>query len=331
MPDSVRTATVPARDRFDFWRQVVSDTFVPLEAWRTGKGAFRGELRGASLGALRFYQVSSDSHAVRRTPRLISASPGEYFKVGLQRRGRSVLAQDGREAALSPGDFAVYDTTRPYTFAFDEPHEVLILIFPRPLLGLPAEQVARLTATPLSGRHGVGALISTFLLRAAEVLDEVDVRDNARLAGTVLDLLCTALAGRLDTRPAAGDGVRHALLTQAVSFIEQHLGEADLDPAQIAAALHISVRYLHKLFHAEGTSVAAWIRRRRLEACGHDLRDPAQADRPVSAIAARRGLPDAAHFSRLFRATFGRSPRDYRRETIVGLPGIDLAGPGSRR
>jgi AraC-like DNA-binding protein len=330
MPDSVRTATVPERDRFDYWRHVVSETFVPLDAWRDGDGAFRGEMRGASLGALRFYQVVSDGHSVRRTPRLISASPGEYYKLGLQRRGSSVLAQDGREAALGPGDFAVYDTSRPYTFAFDEPHEMLILIFPRPLLGLPAEQVARLTATRLSGRHGVGALISTFLLRAAEVLDEVDVRDNARLAGTVLDLLCTALAGRLDTRldqPGGDDSVRRALLTRAVAFIEQHLGDADLDPARIAAALHISVRYLHKLFHSEGTSVAAWVRRRRLEACGHDLRDPAQAARPVSAIAAHRGLPDAAHFSRLFRATFGMSPRDYRRDTSARLPDLGEA-PG---
>jgi AraC-like DNA-binding protein len=331
MSDSVRTATVPERDRFDFWCRLVSETFVPLEAWRSGDGAFRGEMRGTSLGALRFYQIVSDGHAVRRTPRLISASPGEYVKLGLQRRGRSVLAQDGREAVLSPGDFAVYDTARPYTFAFDAPHEMLILIFPRPLLGLPAQQLSRLTATALSGRHGVGALISTFLLRAAEVLDEVDARDSARLAGTVLDLLSTGLAGRLEIRPArpsGDDGVRRALLTRAVAFIEQHLGDPDLDPAGIATALHISVRYLHKLFHAEGTSVAAWVRRRRLEACGRDLRDPALANRPVSAVAARRGLPDAAHFSRLFRATFGVSPRDYRRGAVaIRLPGPELPGP----
>jgi AraC-like DNA-binding protein len=146
----------------------------------------------------------------------------------------------------------------------------------------------------------------------------------------VLDLLCTALAARLDARldqPGGDDSVRRALLTRAVAFIEQHLGDADLDPARIAAALHISVRYLHKLFHSEGTSVAAWVRRRRLEACGHDLRDPAQAARPVSSIAAHRGLPDAAHFSRLFRATFGMSPRDYRRDTSARLPDLGEA-PG---
>jgi AraC-like DNA-binding protein len=38
------------------------------------------------------------------------------------------------------------------------------------------------------------------------------------------------------------------------------------------------------------------------------------ADKPISAIAARWGFPDPAHFSRLFKATYGRSPRQFRRE-----------------
>jgi AraC-like DNA-binding protein len=313
MSESIRTAAVPERERFDFWRQVVCDTFVPLEAWRDGEGAFRGELRGAALGAVRMYLVDADSHVVRRTPRLISGSSGDFFKLGLQVDGSSVLVQDGREAALGAGDFAVYDTTRPYTFAFDDPCRLLVLIFPRTLLGLSAQQVGRLTATPLSGRRGVGALIHSFLLRAADVLDEVDVRDNARLATTVLDLLGTGLAGALETRPAEADSVQRALLARAMAYIEQHLGDPELAPAEVAAATHVSVRYLHKLFHAEGTTVGGWVRQRRLEACGHDLRDPGYARLPVSAIGARRGLPDAAHFSRLFRAAYGMSPREYRR------------------
>ena len=100
----------------------------------------------------------------------------------------------------------------------------------------------------------------------------------------------------------------------SLRFIEvsAEVGEADLSPAQIAAAHHISLRQLHKLFHAGGTTVAGWIRQRRLEHCGHDLRDPRWAARPVAAVGARWGYPDPAHFSRLFKASFGLSPRDYR-------------------
>lgn len=312
MVESARTADVPAAQRFDFWRHVVSETFVPLEASRSEDGAFRGELRGTSLGALRVYEVDADSHVAHRTARLVGSSQDDYFKLGLQLQGHSLLVQDQREAPLRPGDFAIYDTTRPYTFAFHGPCRMLVLIFPRPLLLLPAAQVSRLTATPFCGRQGLGALIGSFLVQAATVLDQLDVRDGARLATNVLDLLATGLASRLETRPADADTASRALLVRSIAFIEANLSDAELAPTEIAAAQHISTRYLHKLFSAEGTTVSAWIRQRRLENCSHDLRDPALAARSVSAIAARWGLPDASHFSRLFRAAFGTSPTEYR-------------------
>jgi AraC-like DNA-binding protein len=146
----------------------------------------------------------------------------------------------------------------------------------------------------------------------AGLLDEVDTRDGVRLAGNVLDLLGTVLTERLDCAPPDPDRAHRALMLRITAFIEEHLGEAGLAPAEIAAAHHISLRQLHKLFHASGTTVAGWIRQRRLEHCEHDLRDPRWLARPVAAIGARWGYPDPAHFSRLFKAHYGLCPRDYR-------------------
>ncbi|WP_260867741.1 helix-turn-helix domain-containing protein [Streptomyces sp. SAJ15] len=65
---------------------------------------------------------------------------------------------------------------------------------------------------------------------------------------------------------------------------------------------------------AQGVSVAAWIRRSRLERCRRDLVDPLLRSRPIHAIAWKWGLTDPAHFSRSFRVVaYGMSPRDYRR------------------
>jgi AraC-like DNA-binding protein len=66
--------------------------------------------------------------------------------------------------------------------------------------------------------------------------------------------------------------------------------------------------------------VAVGSREGRRDPTPHDLLDPALAARPVSAIAARWGLVDPAHFSRLFRAAYGVPPLEYRR-TMGGAPG----------
>ncbi|MFF0628734.1 helix-turn-helix domain-containing protein [Streptomyces sp. NPDC004296] len=76
---------------------------------------------------------------------------------------------------------------------------------------------------------------------------------------------------------------------------------------------HLSLAsYLHRLFQREEATVAAWIRRRRLEAARRDLADPALRTLPVHAIATRWGFSRAADFSRAFRTAYGTPPRDYR-------------------
>jgi AraC-like DNA-binding protein len=119
----------------------------------------------------------------------------------------------------------------------------------------------------------------------------------------------------LDTHSAAPPRTRgRALLDQVQAFIQANLGNAQLTPGAIAAAHHISLRYLHKLFHAEGHTVGGWVRERRLEQCRRDLADPCLAARPIHAIAARWGYTSPAHFSQAFRRAYGLSPRQFRRQ-----------------
>src|SRR5690606_31419702 len=95
--------------------------------------------------------------------------------------------------------------------------------------------------------------------------------------------------------------------------IEEHLADPDLSPATVAAAHHVSVRQLHRLFEGRDETVAARIRARRLERCRRDLLDPALAEQTVAAIGARWGLPNPSQLSRLFRQAYGVTPSELRR------------------
>ena len=110
----------------------------------------------------------------------------------------------------------------------------------------------------------------------------------------------------------AASDVLHLHLLRAQAYIDEHLGEPALGPAQIAAAHYISTRHLHGVFHERGESVSAWIRTRRLERSRGDLLDPLQRDRMIGSIATRWGFVDAAHFSRLYKAAFDESPSETR-------------------
>jgi AraC-like DNA-binding protein len=191
---------------------------------------------------------------------------------------------------------------------------MMVVMFPQTLLDLPAESIGEITAVRFPGGEGLSGMIAPFLEQMANGIERLSGPTGTRLAHNALDLVTTIFASELGVlgRPSG-----HRALTGRIrAYIEENLGDPRLDPAQIAAAHYISTRHLHGIFREEGTTVSTWVRTRRLEHCRRDLADPLLADRPIGAIAARWGFIDAAHFSRLFKATFGRSPSEIRSSLI---------------
>jgi AraC-like DNA-binding protein len=312
------TSAVDTRDGFDYWNDAVSSTFVPLECRTNVTDVFRGELINITLGDVQLTRVSAAPHRVQRTRRTIGRNDPGLLKVALQMRGTGRISQDGHEAKLEPGDLALYDTTRPYTLTYDDNRsfETFVLMFPDQLLGLPRDSVRAVTAQRVSGQDGLGALVSPFLGHLAESMSQDGPVLSSRLAHNVISLLETLYRDRLDLGVAEPERVSTARLLAIQRWLDRHLDDPELTPEAIAAAHHISLRYLHRLFAAEGSSVSRWVKDRRLEGCRRDLADPALVRFSVAALAARWGLLDAAGFSRSFRSAYGLSPREYRMRAL---------------
>jgi AraC-like DNA-binding protein len=307
MAPGARVANTLITQEFHEFRHAVSSAYVPLRVTSDAPNRFRGSIRALDLDQLHVSEVTARTHLVERTPELISRGGHQYFKLSLQLSGTGLLAQSGREALLLPGDIAIYDTDRPYTLVFDDDFRMLVLMFPQTLLDLPADSVRQLAAVRFEGCTGIASIIEPFLRRMADGMDALAGPAGPRLGRNALDLVATMFAAELGApRPHA------ALASRIRAYIDEHLGEPGLGPAQIAAAHYISTRHLHGIFHKQGESVSALIRARRLERSRRDLLNPLLRDQMIGGIATRWGFVDAAHFSRLYKTAFGESPSDTR-------------------
>jgi AraC-like DNA-binding protein len=316
MNQLLSTGAVPRDQRLAYWTDMICNVYVQLgcDPVRTGAtGDFEGSIRRHTLPSLDVSVVTSKAQNVMRTPGHIARSSDDYFLVGIQTSGRGMVRQDGRDAVLSVGDFALYDSTRPYQLLFDDAFEQIVLKLPGERLRSELRETETLTATTVSGREGAGHLLISMIRALREDIDALQPASALAVANGVLSIL---VAG-LQTLPAA----RSPGLSNLTAFhlarikrrIDDQLADPSLSVSSLAAELGMSVSQIHRVFKSEPLTPSQYIWERRLEACSRDLLAPRLAGRPVAEIAYGRGFNDAAHFSRAFRERFGRSPREWRR------------------
>jgi len=326
MSISWRARDVAPPDREEAFVEAVSESIVPYGDMRNVTFGEHDEVTTANVGMLRLMRLRWNHGQAARSTRQIRRSDPEMCKIDVTMSGRFSSEQAGRQTTLVAGTFTFVDLSRPHRVAASRA-ALTAVMFPRALLPLRDKDLRELTGVAFDASGSAGALVTAVIRQMATDLDAYEGHGGARVAPTVLDLISAALAARVD-RPAAlpAESRRRVLVERIRAYIESNLGDPDLSPRAIAARHHISARFLHRLFEPEESTVADLIRHRRLARCRRDLLDPTLEATPVSAIAARWGLRDAAYFNRLFHLTYGLPPGEYRR--LGGGPGGDRSTVG---
>jgi AraC-like DNA-binding protein len=318
-----RTDDLPEDDRFDRWYHMIRNSILPAIIRPDDIRGFRADIRLLDLAAVQVYTMSQTSLRVSRPATLVRRSDPEQLHLILITRGTFVFTQAGRQTPLGAGDLMFYDSSRAFDGMIVDDGSVVgtqvQVQLPRAMLPRPA-LVDGLIGHRLSG-GGLSTLVSGYLRGLVRPAAGYRAGDAAGLATTTVDLVTALVAHESHTEdrcpPEPHD---RALLNRILEFMRQRLGDPGLSPDMIAGVHHISTRYLHKLFQGQTLTVAAWIRRNRLERCHRDLADPRHHHRPIHAVANRWGFTDKAHFSRVFRSAYGISPSDYRYLAATGSP-----------
>ncbi|MEH0844130.1 helix-turn-helix domain-containing protein [Micromonospora sp. CPCC 205711] len=315
---SVDTGWLAPAERFDFWQDLVARQSAAARIDSDHAADFTASARVVELGMVRLGVWQYPSLRMTRTSAMIRSTDPELYQLALPLTGHGGMSQERREGPLDPSGFAFVDTVRPHGSTHRPgpaggPVRTLTALVPHGALPLPTRRVEALLAAEIPSGTGMGLLLARFLRQVVEDPGQYAPADAPHLERVTLDLIAGTLAGQLGLNPELPAEVRATgLRTRIEAFVQRHLAEPELTPAAVAAAHHLSVRSLHRLFEGTGTTAAALIRTRRLERCSRDLADPALARLSVHEVAARCGFRDRAHFSRAFRAAYGLSPSEHR-------------------
>ncbi|MFE9921640.1 helix-turn-helix domain-containing protein [Streptomyces sp. NPDC005774] len=304
------TRSVPPCESLDFWHDAVLATLVGMDIATDGR-TYDAAMRTDHLGGLQITTVECDPGRAHRSPRFIARGDGRDVFVALQSTGRARVEQDGRTTVLRAGDIGFFETIRPFRTTFPERFQLKIFAVPRALLGRSEADLRQLTARAVRPSGGLPALLTPLLERLAETSEAYATPVAEQLAEGVIDLMAATAADQLGEDPAVLPGADRVLLLRIKTFIRWHLSDSGLTPQAIADAHSISVRYLHRLFKAEGPSVCQWIRELRLHECRRELAVRPPGSVGLGQVARRWGFTSPARFSRAFRRSYGLSPTDW--------------------
>lgn len=315
------TSDLPVRDRFTWWRDITVSTLIPTVLASDHADDFHATAEVLDLGGGQVTTMTYLPVTCVRTPKLIRQSDPDYYQLSLTVRGDMGLSQARRHTAFRAGDLMLYDSSQPFEgWASCDGGAVVHVVaqFPKAVVPLPRRLVDRLVATRITADHGFADLLARLLRQVSTSPEHYGTDDVDHVLTVLLDLLAATVAHRLDQVGTLNrENRQHAASLRVRAFIQHHLGDPRLTPGQVAAAHHMSLRSLQRLFADLGTTPAAYIRRQRLEGARRDLVAPAFVARPIHVVAAHWGFSHPAHFTRAFRAAYGVTPREYR-ETAAG-------------
>lgn len=223
-----------------------------------------------------------------------------------QKAGQTEICHEGARSVMEAGDICIFDCSLPLKWNLGNDADCLAVCFDAREFQRSAPKLAP------------GIVLSRKMPETRLLGKLVEALWDEAMTGEIVgasQILFEAIG--LAARPSAGESspqAGNALFRQALEIIDRNLLEPTLCVSGIAAQLGITTRYLQRLFARHGTTPRAHVAQSRISYAARLLSDGSAS---VTGAAMEAGFNDLTHFGRLFRKTFGETPREYRRRTCA--------------
>jgi AraC-like DNA-binding protein len=234
---------------------------------------------------------------------------------------------EDRLRPMRPKEVLIADSGSVLKLTLQEGARLVGLAAPIHLLAPRFVSLERLRAASLKSQaRGMAQLLY-------ELLAGLSARDAATPGpGALIDAVGGLLSAVLEDGPAQERPARgqagQARLEQISRRLRRHFADPELSAADVAAAVGVSRRYLHRLYADEGRSFRDELVALRIEACVKAFLDENQIDKTIAEIAFAAGYTDISQFNRHFRRIQGATPSEVRRAAFASM--ADAEGKRSR-
>ena len=314
---SYTTKTVPRTSKVAYWNGLSTRLFQPVQITPRDTHTFDAEAGVEVLGPITFTKMSSPAATVELPARLGADDAPLRYDLLMPVIGNLFVSHHGIETELEVGDLILLDTRPPSRLSFLRPNQTIIVSITPATIAAHLPDAREVCGMRLRGDRGMGHVAGDMLKTLwLEIVRGLPSEMGATIASNLLDLIATSYATEHSIDIHGFTRAKSRKL-QVKRFVEAHLRDARLTPGFVAESLSVSTRYIRMLFAEEEENLSQYILRRRLEKCAEQLRRSAWTRSTITEVALSWGFSSTAHFARVFRARYGTTPRDYRKQAAA--------------
>lgn len=315
---SYTSLAIAGIDRCDSWRAAMADAFGPFEVQPRDRH-FTGQLRYQRRAGLQFNDLHYAGQNIERTRGNASCLSEEFYTFGMPVSGPLSVERRGESFDVAPGCVYLMNQGLPYkALAHGESgFRSLSISIPSSALLLRSRNLPSFCKMDLAGSLK-GSMLRTYFSQIFDNLDSWRDDELSAMCEQFIDLVAMfLLRGEQSQASEADSSVSIAHRTRILAYIRLHLSDPALDAESIAQGCGISTRYLYKILGKVGISVESTIFEQRLLKCREMLASPAERAQGIAELCYRCGFRQPAHFSRLFKARYGETPREFRARALA--------------
>lgn len=306
----VSTDECPIQERARIWQRALDKLYMPSCQIVGSENQFHGDI------SCIFTTQGIEFSLMSGSPLEISGKSAEQpypMWLALLLDGEFSLKYRGAELPAETGSIIYAPTGVDLSLSIKSDFRILYVRVPESLINIRLLNPNLMDVGHLPCNSGVNRIFASMLTTLSDHIDELE---SSMLRPVEIALSEFVISNLIQQSGVQDFGSTAKILhfKRICQLIDANLADPELSLSMVAEKYKVSPRYIQKLFESGGISFVNYVRTRRLERCRCELGNAEYNHLSVSDICFRWGFNDAGHFSRAFRAAYGMTPREYRRQ-----------------
>lgn len=246
-----------------------------------------------------------------RTPKEILQSSDPVFYCAFQIAGGSLFEQGGNQAAVSPGDIVLIDSSSPFKILSPGLSQQISLILPRPVIERALSINKIETGIKISSSTHIARLAQKLLIEAS-LYENLEAEESAAIIDSLASLI------RSSVLKSVSNIDQHAKVLIAVfEFVRENIDRPGLTAPMVANAIGVSVRSLYRAFASSSETLSGYVKAQRLKMCAEYIAEY-NGQVSLTEVSYKYGFSSPSYFSTAFKEQYGVTPSKFKKRGLIG-------------